>query len=440
MDWKEEYKNKLISPQEAAGKVKSGDYVALVVGTEPMTLKQALASRKEELRDVSLYVAGGRDFPWFHPGWEESFQIETIGGFPAIREMLSERRAECLIGTVFGIDAPCLRRQVDFLLIALSPPDEHGFCSFGASVWNKREAIKSAKVAIAEINKNMIRTFGDNSIHISEIDYFVEHAATGKTPGTADLLGRKEPKPTEEEKTTIEYVSTLIKDGDTLEIGVGGVAEWMAKLGVLDNKQNLGWHSENTPRGIVTLIRQGVINGKKKTIHPGKAVTTSVIGNTKEDLDFINMNPLFELYGSEYVLNPTVIAAHDNMVAVNSALSVDLTGQINAESIGPIIVGMSGGQLPFAIGSNLSKGGRNISTLLSTAKGGTISRIVPQFDPGTIITVPRTLADIIVTEYGIAKLKGKTARERALELIAIAHPDFRAELKKEAERLFWPET
>lgn len=240
------------------------------------------------------------------------------------------------------------------------------------------------------------------------------------------------------EKTIADYVSTLIKNGDALQIGVGSTSEWIAILGALNNRSDLGWHSETTPRGIIKLVRNGVITGKYKNINKGKVVAVAVGGGDKEDMDFVNRNPIFELYDADYVLNPTTIAANDNMVCVNSAISVDLTGQIAAESVGPTLVSGPGGQLAFAIGTQLSKGGRFITTLPSTAKSGTISRIMVQLDKGTIVTIPRTLADIVVTEYGVAHLYGKTQRERALELIAITHPDFRAELNKEAKKLFWP--
>jgi 4-hydroxybutyrate CoA-transferase len=186
------------------------------------------------------------------------------------------------------------------------------------------------------------------------------------------------------------------------------------------------------------LAREGVITGGRKNIHRGKAVAVAVGGGDKEDMDFVNNHPMFELYDADVVLNPSVIGTNDQVACINSAISVDLTGQIAAESVGPTLVSGPGGQLAFAIGSQLSKGGRFITTLPSTAKGGAISRIVPQFDRGTIVTIPRTLADIVVTEFGIARLYGKTQRERASELIAIAHPDFRGELHQEAKKLFWP--
>ena len=252
------------------------------------------------------------------------------------------------------------------------------------------------------------------------------------------MIGRKTVGAGEREKKISQYVSSLIKDGDTLEIGVGGTAEWLLRLGTFNDKHDLGWFSENTPPGVVDLVRKGIMTGKRKTIHKGKAVATACGGSSKEDMAFINMNPLFELYSSDYILNSSVIAGNDNMVAINSALMIDLTGQIAAESIGPRMVSGTGGQLAFAIGASLSKGGRSIVVLNSTARGEAISRIVSTLEPGTVVTVPRTLAVLIVTEYVISRLKGKTQRQRAEELIAIAHPNFRDNLKKEARRLFWP--
>ena len=442
MDWREEYKRKMVEPEEAVKIVKSGDYV--VFGQpDSLALGMALANRADELEGVTIQASGGRDFPWLDRSWQEvypnSFILEIAYVLPMYRELISEKRGDFAISGLYGIpDASSRRRRADVYMVQLSPPDEHGFCSFGASLWDKKELVKSSKIVLAEVNKNMIRTYGDNFVHVSEIDYFVEHTPTGRIPGTTDILGRRTTGPGEVEKMVGSYIVSLINDGDTLEMGVGGTAEWVALSEDLKNKHDLGWHSENTVRGIATLVKEGVINGKRKTLHPEKAVGTAVGGGTKEEMDFINMNPMFEIYSSEYVLDPRVIAAHDNMVAINSAIAVDLTGQIAAEAVGPVMISGVGGQLAFAIGTYLSKGGRNIIALPSIARGGTVSRIVPMLEPGTIVSVPRTFADIIVTEYGIARLKGKTQQERALELIGIAHPDFRTELKKQAQKLYWP--
>ncbi len=444
MDWREEYERKMISPEEAVKVIKPGDRVHFAYGVEPLALGLALLSRAEELKEkgIKLFIpAPGRDFAWYDPGWENIFSVEIGHVLPIAQQMIRERRGDYLVGDLTWAPDPSLREPVDVLLVQLSPPDEHGFCSFGASLWDKKTAVRAAKVVLAEVNKNLIRTFGDNFIHVSEIDYFVEHTPSGRMPGATDMLGRKTTGPGEVEKRIAENVASLIKDGDTLQIGVGGAAEWIPILGVLDDKHDLGWHSENTPRGVATLVKKGVINGERKTLHRWKAVATAVGGGTREEMDFINMNPIFEVYESKYVLDPRVIAANDNMVAINSALAVDLTGQIAAESIGPVMLSGTGGQLAFAIGASLSKGGRFIIALRSTAKaedGKVVSRIVPQLEPGTVVTIPRVLADYIVTEYGIARLKGKTQRQRAKELISIAHPDFRSELEKEAKRLYWP--
>lgn len=440
-DWRQEYERKLITPEEAAKLIKSGEHVAFAYGLEPQDLGLALAARAGEIQNVRLYVpAPGRDLPWYELGWEDTFQVTVGYVLPVARKMIEEKRGDYLVSGLLWAEDPAVREAVDVLLIYLSTPDEHGYCSFGASLWDKKKAVRAAKLVLAEVSPGLIRTYGDNYIHVSEIDHFVTHTPTGRALGVTDMLGRKTSGPTEVEKAIAEYVGSVIRNGDTIEVGVGGVAEWILQLGVLENKHDLGVHSENLPRGTGSLVMKGVITGKFKTLNPGKVVSTACGGGTKEEMDFIHMNPNFELYSSDYVLDPWVIAAHDNMVALNSALAVDLTGQIAAESIGPSMVSGTGGQLAFAIGANLSKGGRNIIGLRSEAQGGKVSRIVPQLQPGTVVTVPRTLADIVITEYGIARLKGKTQRQRAEELIGIAHPDFRCELRREAQRLFFSPT
>lgn len=438
-NWQEEYKRKLVSPDEAVQAVKSNDNI-FFSQPEPVALGLALAGLAGDVTGVKLMGGGGSDLPMYEPGWydafPDAFKIETPYVLPLIRDLFNVKKADFVVSGLFGVPDTIPEKPVDIFLVQISPPDSNGFCSFGTSIWRKKDWVKTARVVIAEVNERLIRTYGDNFVHVSEIDYFTEHTPSGKVPGGTDILGRKSSGPGELEKTIAQHIGTLIKDGDCLEIGVGGTAEWVAQLNILDSKHDLGWHSENTVRGIGTLVMNGVINGKHKNIHPGKAVATAVGGGSKEEMDFISGNPLFEIYPSNYILDPRVIAAHDNMVAINSAIAVDLTGQVAAESIGPVMTSGSGGQLAFAIGANLSKGGRNILAVPSTAKGGTVSRIVPMLEQGTIVSTPRTLANYVVTEYGIAKLKGKTQKERAGELIAVAHPDFRAELKKEAERLY----
>jgi 4-hydroxybutyrate CoA-transferase len=379
------------------------------------------------------------DFGWYHDDWDKNFHLEISYVRPISRDIMAARRCDFVPGSLIGITQQNPQvGEADVLLIELSPPDERGFCSFGSSVWGKKKAVQSAKTVIAEINKSFIHTFGDNSIHISEIDYFVEPVAAERKTGSTDQLGRKAIEIGKEENSIAEFVGSLIQDGDTLQIGVGSAAECVAGVkGILDKKSDLGWHSETSPKGIIKLVREGVITGKRKTINTGKMVAIA-LGGSEEDMKFVDRNPMFELYDAEYVLDPRSVSANDRFVGINAAVAVDLTGQIAAESVGPAILSGPGGQLTFAIGAQLSKGGRFITTMQSTARGGKVSRVVPMLKEGSMVTVPRTLADIVVTEFGVAQLRGKTHRERALELIAIAHPDFRAELRKQAQTLFWP--
>lgn len=438
-DWREEYRRKFVSAEEALQVVKSGNRVAFTHGSEPLALGLALAARRNELKNVNIYVSNPyTDFGWYTPDGEDSFSVDISYVLPMVRDLLATHHCDFIIGGLTGITSQhSVVSDVDVLLTMISPPDEQGFCSFGTSVWGKKKAIQNAKKVLAEVNKDFIRTYGDNSVHVSQIDYFVEHPYTEEFSGESELSGREVGQPGDVEKRIAEYAGTIVEDGDTLQVGIGRTSEWVVPLGALDNKVELGWHSEVTPRGVIKLVRAGVITGKYKKCHQGKVVAMAIGGGTKEDLEFVNNNPMFELYDAEHVLDPRVIASNDKVLAINSALSIDLTGQIAAESIGPRMVGGPGGQLAFATGAQLSKGGRFVSVLPSTARGGTISRIVPLLKEGTVVTIPRTLADIVITEYGIARLRGKSQRERALELIAIAHPDFRAELRGEAERLFW---
>ncbi len=437
-DWKEEYRRKTVSAAEAVRIIKSGDRVSFTHGREPPSITRAMIERKPELNNVKVFMrTPSLDFGWYHEDWNDSFPLEISYVRPIARDIMAEKRCDFVPGSLIGITPQNPQvSEADVLLIELSPPDEHGFCSFGASVWGKKKAVQCAKTVIAEINKSFIHTFGDNYIHVSEIDYFVTPAVEKAAAGS-DQLGRKALEIGPEEKSIAGYVGNLIQDGDTLQIGVGNAAECIAQNGSLDNKIDLGWHSETTPRGIIPLVRNGVITGNHKTINTGKLVAIA-LGGSNDDMQFVDRNPLFELYDSDYVLDPRVIAANDRFVGINAAVAVDLTGQIAAESVGPSILSGPGGQLTFAIGAQLSKGGRFITTMQSTALGGKLSRIVPMLKEGSMVTVPRTLSDIVVSEYGVARLRGKTHRERALELIAIAHPDFRAELKRHAESMFWP--
>ncbi|MBI4288834.1 MAG: 4-hydroxybutyrate CoA-transferase [Chloroflexi bacterium] len=437
-DWKPDFQKKLVSAEQAAGMVKNGDSVVFTAGREAHAIGLALAGRLGDLTGVKVYIPSpGYDFGWYDQGWEASFDITVGMPTATCQTMVDERRCDVDFGTLIPFQE-ITEIGADVLLTEVSPPDELGFCSFGASLWNKKRHIQSSKMVIAEINPNLIRTFGDNFIHVSDIHYFVEHMATGGTPGTGSLAGRALKKPEPYLKNIAEYVGSLIKDGSTIQIGVGRTTEPLVGLGLFNGRKDLGWHSEATPPGVISLVQKGVINGSRKTINTGKCVVTSIGGSTREEMEWVHMNPLFELVDVAYLEDIRVISQHDNMVAINNALAIDITGQITAEGLGTQIRSLAGGQIAFVFGAWLSKGGQSITVIPSTAQNGTISRIMPFLPQGTPVTVQRNMADYVVTEWGIAHIKGKTIRQRAQELIAVAHPDHRAELKKIADKRFWP--
>lgn len=441
MDWKEEYRKKLVTAEQAAAMVKSGDYVVFTMGREAHAVGLAIAGRLGDLQGVKVFIpAPGYDFGWYDEGWQDSFKVTVMMPTVTSQSAIDARLVDFNFGAMIPMqeiyDAPL----PDVLLTEVSAPDAHGYCSFGSSLWNKKRSIRRCrehgKLTIAEVNPSLIRTSGDNFIHVSEIDYFVEHRSTGGAPGMGSLAGRELKEPEPYLKNIAGYVNSLIRDGDTIQIGVGRTTEPLVKLGMLEGKRDLGYHSEATPPGIINLIQQGVMNCSRKTINRGKVVVTSIGGSTKEEMAWVNHNPMFDLVDVEYLEDIRVIAAHDNMVAINNTLNVDLTGQIASETIGHKIMAVAGGQIAFAYGALLSKGGRSITVMPSTAAGGKVSRITPALPSGTVVTIQRNCADYIITEYGVARMWGKSIRERCRELITIAHPDFRGELKKEAERLY----
>lgn len=420
--------------------VKSNDRVAFTPGREAHSIGLALAARREELKAVKVFVGTpGYDFGWYDPGWQEAFEIKTLMPTATCQQAVDARLIDLVSGVII---APFEQLEdssnADIVLTEISSPDESGFCSFGQSLWNKKRLIEEAKISIAEVNDKLIRTFGNNRIHVEDIDYFVPHVSSGAEPSSGSLAGRQKKEPPAYIKDICGYVSSLIPDRATIQIGVGRTTEPLVKMGLLDGKYDIGYHSQATPPGVISLVRDGVITGKYKNINQGKCTVTSIGGDTKEELEYVHMNPLFELVDVGYLEDIRVISAHDNFVAINSALQIDLLGQVAAESIGERFIAAAGGQTPFTIGAAMSKGGKSLTVMPSTAANGTVSRIKPILDPGTPVTVPRIVTMYVVTEYGIANLWGKSTRDKALELIGIAHPDFRDELRREALRRFWP--
>lgn len=439
MTWQEEYKTKLVSAEDAVSIVKSGDKVCvpMCLELEPQVTLLALGKRRNELDDVEIFVQSPQtDCGWFVPERETSFlmNIWATMGRPAHEAM--NRRTATLTSELFSLSGKMGEergaeiRRPDVCIVTVSTPNEQGYCSFGNALWNKKTIVSRAKKVIGEVRKDLIRTYGDNSVPVSDIDYFVE--------GTASVQKLILREPPAVARDIAGYVSSLIRNGDTVQVGWGMPVDIM-RLGAFDGKRDLGMHTEVIPRGTMRLVKQGVFTGSRKTVNRGKLVGTSIVTDDQEELRFFDNNPICELYDVAYTNDIRVIAAHDNMVGLCSALSVDLGGQSTAETMfGSIVWNGAGGLPEFAIGVPLSKGGRFIIAMPSATQDGAVSRIVPAMDEGAVVTIPRYLADYVVTEYGIARLWGKSLRQRADELINIAHPGFRADLKKAAMKTLYP--
>ena len=434
--WQHRYEDKVLSAEQAAGLVQSGQLVRLHIGKPPIPILNALAARNGALKDVTLIQCYPlHDHPiWNEAVYDESFNriVDYVGA--GCREGMKQHYVDFL-----PLDYPQYAKQAEqgrtntwnahVFYGVVSPPDEKGYCSFGSALWYNKDVARAAKRFVAEVDPSFIRTHGDNWIHVSEIDHLVEESLPFP-------LGT--PPPPDEEQGTLEvigeFASTLIRDGDTVQMGIGAISEAIGLF--LTDRNDLGIHSEIMTASHVELVKRGVATGKYKTAHAGKAVAAMVVGGA--DLEFVHDNPAFELYSVLYTNSLLTIAAQHHQVAVNSTLSMDLTGQAAAESLGPQMYSGIGGQMTFMMGAMYSPGGRSIMVLPSTARKGTLSRIVPTLEPGSTLTTPRQYADYVVTEFGIVNLQGKTQRQRAEALISIAHPDFQPELKNAARKMFWP--
>jgi 4-hydroxybutyrate CoA-transferase len=436
MKWQDTYRDKLITPTQAAGLIKSGQRVLMGLGTlEPQYVANALCDRWQELRDVEILTSNTmKPYPWFEKEKSAAFKIHA-GYLSAIsRPLYREKRLEYSINTVYspakwlepGRTAPMM--EADVCLLTLSPPNDQGFCSFGEQLWYSREWVKRSRVVIAEVNPLVIRTGGDNYVHVSQIDYFVEQPEPIPPFRISPVIAPDEKEAAEEIGA---LVASLVNDGDTIQIGLGSVSMFTGFH--LREKSDLGVHSEILTSSMIDLYKRGVITGKRKTLHPEKLVATGMFLEP-EDYSFVDNNPVVELRDAFYTNNPAVIAQNRNQVAINNALAVDFTGQVTAEAFGPQMYTGVAGQLDFVLGAYLSPGGRSITVLPSTARGGTVPRIVSLFPEGQIVSLPRTYVDYVVTEYGIASLAGKSEQKRAEALIDIAHPRFREELRTAARK------
>ncbi|MBR1780386.1 MAG: acetyl-CoA hydrolase/transferase family protein [Oscillospiraceae bacterium] len=428
MNWREIYYQRTVTAQEALSHIKSGDRVVLGHAcAEPMYLVDAMVNNAEAYENVEIVqMVPMGNCRYLDPGMEEHFRLNAIFVGSKTRAAIDEGRADftpCSFARVPRMFHSFL--PVDVALISVTPPDRYGNCSLGVSVDYAKCAVQEAKLVIAQVNDRMPYTYGDSRIPVEKIDFFVEHSAP---------LPEMRPHFISEAEHKIgEYCASLVDDGDTLQLGIGAIPDAVLKF--LHDKKNLGLHSELLSDGVVDLIESGVINNSEKSLFPGKSIATFLMG-TKRLYDFVDHNPDFELHPVDVVNAPSVIAQNHHMTSINSCIQVDLTGQVNSESLGEMQISGSGGQMNFVDGATESRHGKSIIATTSTTRDGRHSKIVPILDPGAAVTTIRTNVDYIITEYGIARLTGRSFRERAVSLINIAHPDFRPELIDAYERRF----
>ncbi|OGC95991.1 MAG: 4-hydroxybutyrate CoA-transferase [candidate division Zixibacteria bacterium RBG_16_53_22] len=423
MGWIDQYQRKRTTAEEAVKCIKSGHRVFVHPGCcTPEHLLTAMVARKDELENVEVcHILTSGKAGYIEPGMEGHFRHRSFFTGSNVRQAVNDGRADQMHIFLHEIEDLYLTGQlpIDVALIQVSPPDEHGFLSYGVGVEVTMSAAQVARVVIAQVNPEMPRVHGDCFIHISKITYVVEHSAPliEMPQGEIDEVSRK----------IGQHVADRIEDGSTLQMGIGAIPD--AFLNALEGRRDMGIHTELFSDGIIPLVESGVINNSRKTLHPGKVVAAFALG-TKKIFDFCHDNPIIEFHPCRYTNNPFIIAQNDRMVSVNSALGIDLTGQVFADSLGFMFYSGFGGQVDFVRGAAKSKGGRPFIAFPATAKRGTVTRIVPFIPPGTGVTTSRADVHWVVTEYGAANLHGKSVRERTRDLIALADPQFRDELEK----------
>lgn len=420
-DWQARWSNKVATAEDAVRLIPAGRRILIGSGAaEPVRLVEAMVSHGTHLENneiVHLMTLGSA--PYVQPGLEHRFRHTAFFIGANVRPAVQEGRADFM--PVFLSEIPLLiqsgRVGIDVAMIQVSPPDRHGFVSLGVSVDIVRAAVDTAPLIIAEVNPNMPRTLGDSFLHVDRITRLI--------PVEVPLL-ELTPQPLDDVCREIgRNVASLIPDGATLQMGIGKIPD--ATLASLTDRHELGIHTEMMSDGVMSLVEAGVVTGRKKNFLPGKLVTSFIMG-TRKLYEWVHDNPLIEMRGSAFTNDPFQIARNDGMVAINSALAVDLTGQVAADTVRGRFFSGIGGQVDFIRGSARSRGGKPIIALPATAKGGSVSRIQPTFEEGAGVVTSRGDIHYVVTEYGIADLWGKNIRQRAQALIGIAHPDFRAEL------------
>jgi acyl-CoA hydrolase len=430
MSWIDQYRSKLVTADEAVACVESGMRVYIHPGcAEPEALVEALIGRAPFVKDVEvMHLLTMGASPYCAPDMAAHFRHNALFVGGNVREAVNDGRADytpIFLGEVEALFESG-EMPIDVAFIQVSPPDSHGYCSFGVGVECTLTAAKCAHYVVAQVNGNMPRTYGDSFIHVSEIDAIVELSRP--------LCELKVQPSSELFRGIGTRVASLIEDGAVLQCGIGGIPD--AVLPNLMDRKDLGIHTELLSDNIIPLIEAGVVNGQRKNWKPRKVILGFVLG-TRKLFEFIDENPIFEFHPSAYTNDPFRIAQNDRMVAINSAIEVDLTGQVCAESIGSHFYSGFGGQLDFIRGAARSKYGKPIIALPSTAKNDTVSRIVPRLTDGAGVLTTRADVHYVVTEYGIAYLHGRTIRQRAEALIQVAHPKFHNELYDYCERQRW---
>lgn len=428
MNWKDDYKKKVSKPIEAIKDIRDGQCVVMGhAAAAPRMTMQALADNCEDFFDVLIYhMTTLGDNPCYDPHCFGHFRHVSNFLSANSREVVERREGDFFpayfkdVPSMIGNDIPC-----DVAVFQVTPPNEEGYCSLGVSCDYAKAAIHTAKTVIVEANDQMPFTLGDTMVHVSQVDHII--------PCSYPLQELNLPAPGDVELAIGRNCASLVADGSTLQLGIGAIPD--AVLQALTDKNDLGIHSEMFSNGVMELMKSGVITGRRKTLHRGKAVVTFIMGS-KELYDFVNNNDKVEFHPVDYVNSPLIIAKNDRMISINSCLEVDLMGQVSSETIGMRQYSGIGGQVDFIRGASLAREGKAIIAMPSTAAGGTISRIKPFLTEGAAVSTSRNDVDYIVTEYGIARLKGRTLQHRAEDLINIAHPDFRPMLIEEYERRF----
>lgn len=482
-DWREAYKERLRTSEEAMRLVQDGDLVAITI-LAPAPLAEALRNRGNDLDSVDIRFLAPREVELFDEGAPKGEkEIELFIG-DTIRPMHDARIATYLPNTfTLGMKAHDAGREEarmpDVFLTPISEPNEAGFVHYGPHMWMRKAYTRRARHTIGMVDPNLTPVHGDVWAHVSEFSAIVPDAVQPvNREGVRERINTESPEDERPRRLELLDIATdeqlaltearfhmvpielieralgltpidpaaqgiadnireLIRDGDTIQVGVGEPSQLMFKAGAFDDARNLGLHTELGSPGLAKLWARGVLDGTRKSIHRGKNVAVAWSGCDGEDLNIIRGNPAFELYDPDYLLNPRLMSQNHNMTSINSAVAVDLLGQVASEDrFGGHMINGTGGQPDTHLSAMLSPGGRAITVLRSTALEGTLSKITAQHEKGTLVTIPRYLADTIVTEHGVARLMDKNHRQRARELISIAHPDFRADLEREARELW----